>query len=87
MSLLTLIREEAIVANAQKGGEAWKMITECMRSVAKAGDPNIRITVSSQNPEEVQASLMALQLMGFYADFKDEGRREIYVSWMPRHPR
>ena len=84
MSLLTLIREEAIVANVQKGGEAWKMITECMRSVAKAGDPNVRITVSSQNPEEVQASVKALQLMGFYADFQNEGRREIYVSWMPR---
>jgi hypothetical protein len=84
MSLLTLIREEAIVANVQKGNEAWKMITECMRSVAKAGDPNVRITVSSQNPEEVQASVKALQLMGFYADFQNEGRREIYISWMPR---
>ena len=84
MSLLTLSREEAIVANVQKGNEAWKMITECMRSVAKAGDPNVRITVSSQNPEEVQASVKALQLMGFYADFQNEGRREIYVSWMPR---
>jgi hypothetical protein len=84
LSLLTLIREEAIVANVQKGNEAWKMITECMRSVAKAGDPNVRITVSSQNPEEVQASVKALQLMGFYADFQNEGRREIYVSWMPR---
>lgn len=83
MSLLTLIREEAIVANVQKGNEAWKMITECMRFVAKAGDPNVRITVSSQNPEEVQASVKALQLMGFYADFQNEGRREIYVSWMP----
>lgn len=84
MSLLTLIREEAIVANVQKGNETWKMITECMRSVAKAGDPNVRITVSSQNPEEVQASVKALQLMGFYADFQNEGRREIYISWMPR---
>jgi len=84
LSLLTLIREEAIVANVQKGNEAWKMITECMRSVAKAGDPNVRITVSSQNPEEVQASVKALQLMGFYADFQNEGRREIYISWMPR---
>ena len=84
MSLLTLIREEAIVANVQKGNEAWKMITECMRSVAKAGDPNVRITVSSQNPEEVQASVKALQLMGFYADFQNEGHREIYISWMPR---
>ena len=84
MSLLTLIREEAIVANVQKGNETWKMITECMRSVAKAGDPNVRITVSSRNPEEVQASVKALQLMGFYADFQNEGRREIYVSWMPR---
>lgn len=84
MSLLTLIREEAIIANVQKGNETWKMITECMRSVAKAGDPNVRITVSSQNPEEVQASVKALQLMGFYADFQNEGRREIYISWMPR---
>ena len=84
MSLLTLIREEAIVANVQKGNEAWKMITQCMQSVAKVGDHNIRITVSSQNPEEVQASVKALQLMGFYADFQNEGRREIYVSWMPR---
>ncbi|EBX1873674.1 hypothetical protein DRD23_09280 [Salmonella enterica subsp. enterica serovar Enteritidis] len=84
MSLLTLIREEAIIANVQKGGETWKMITECMRSVAKAGDPNVRITVSSQNPEEVQASVKALQLMGFYADFQNEGRREIYISWRPR---
>ena len=84
MSLLTLIREEAIVANVQKGNETWKMITECMRSVAKAGDHNVRITVSSQNPEEVQASVKALQLMGFYADFHNEGRREIYISWMPR---
>ena len=84
MRLLTLIREEAIVANVQKGNEAWKMITECMRSVAKAGDPNVRITVSSQNPEEVQASVKALQLMGFYVDFQNEGRREIYISWMPR---
>lgn len=84
MSLLTLIREEAIIANVQKGNEAWKMITQCMQSVAKAGDPNVRITVSSQNPEEVQASVKALQLMGFYADFQNEGRREIYISWMPR---
>lgn len=84
MSLLTLIREEAIIANVQKGNETWKMITECMRSVAKAGDPNVRITVSSQNPEEVQASVKALQLMGFYADFQNEDRREIYISWMPR---
>lgn len=85
MSLLTLIREEAIVANVQKGNEAWKMITECMRSVAKAGDPNVRITVSdAMDPEEVQASVKALQLMGFYADFQNEGRREIYISWMPR---
>ena len=84
MSLLTLIREEAIIANVQKGNETWKMITECMRSVAKAGDSNVRITVSSQNPEEVQASVKALQLMGFYADFQNEGRREIYISWMPR---
>jgi hypothetical protein len=84
MSLLTLIREEAIIANVQKGNETWKMITECMRSVAKAGDPNVRITVSSQNPEEVQASVKALQLMGFYVDFQNEGRREIYISWMPR---
>lgn len=87
MSLLTLIREEAIIANVQKGNEAWKMITQCMQSVAKVGDHNIRITVSSQNPEEVQASVKALQLMGFYADFQNEGRREIYVSWMPKHPR
>lgn len=83
MSLLTLIREEAIIANVQKGNEAWKMITQCMQSVAKVGDHNIRITVSAQNPEEVQASVKALQLMGFYADFQNEGRREIYVSWMP----
>jgi hypothetical protein len=87
LSLLTLIREEAIIANVQKGNEAWKMITQCMQSVAKVGDHNIRITVSSQNPEEVQASVKALQLMGFYADFQNEGRREIYVSWMPKHPR
>lgn len=87
MSLLTLIREETIIANVQKGNEAWKMITQCMQSVAKVGDHNIRITVSSQNPEEVQASVKALQLMGFYADFQNEGRREIYVSWMPKHPR
>lgn len=83
MSLLTLIREEAIIANVQKGNETWKMITQCMQSVAKVGDHNIRITVSAQNPEEVQASVKALQLMGFYVDFQNEGHREIYVSWMP----
>lgn len=87
MSLLTLIREDAIFANVKKAGEAWKFITACMQSSAKAGDHNIRITVTSQNPEEVKASLKALQIMGFYADFQNEGHREIYISWLPRHPR
>ena len=62
MSLLTLIREEAIVANVQKGNEAWKMITECMRSVAKAGDPNVRITVSdAMDPEALSNMLTNLR--------------------------
>ena len=87
MSLLTLIREETIIANVAVAGEAWKMITECVRSAAKAGDHNTRITVTSQNPEEVKASLKALQMMEFYADFQNEGHREIYVSWQPRHSR
>lgn len=83
MSLLNLIREQAIFANVQKGGEAWKMITACIQSSAKAGDHDVSITVTSQNPEEVKASIEALKLSGFYASFHDEGHRDIHVSWMP----
>lgn len=84
MSLLTLIREQSIFTNVQNGGEAWKFITENIQSAAKAGWSDIKITVSSQNPEEVKASLTALKLQGFYASFEDEGHRSIHVSWMPR---
>lgn len=84
MSLLNIIREEAIVANVEKGNDAWKMITACMQTAAKAGNHDVRITVTSQNPQEVEASIQALKLMGFYASYQDEGHRDVNVSWMPR---
>lgn len=84
MSLLNIIREEAIVTNIQKGNEAWKLITACMQTAAKGGEHQVRITVSSQNPQEVEASIQALKLQGFYASYEDEGHRQVNVSWMPR---
>lgn len=84
MTLLNLIRERSIVTNVQNGNEAWKFITENIHSAAKAGESDVKITVSSQNPEEVKATLVALKLQGFYASFEDEGHRAIHVSWMPR---
>lgn len=87
MSLLTLIREQAIHANVQQAGEAYKYLTEAIQKDAKNGANRGQYSVEQFNHVERTTSVKALQLQGFQADFTDESHRDVFVSWLPRHPR
>jgi hypothetical protein len=87
MSLLTLIREETIVANAAAGGEAYKYVTEQMLIDARSGAHSGKYLVTDFPQTERTGALLALQMQGFNAGFQDESHRVIYVYWQPRHPR
>lgn len=87
MSLLTLIREETIVANVAVAGEAYKYVTEQMLLDARSGAHNARYSVEDYTMIERTNTVRALQMQGFNCDFTDESRRFIYVYWVPRHPR
>lgn len=87
MSLLTLIREETIAANAAAGGEAYKYVTEQMLLDARSGAHSGKYTVTDFPREERVGALAALQMQGFSAGFENESHAVIYVYWCPRHPR
>lgn len=87
MSLLTLIREETIVANVAVAGEAYKYVTEQMLLDARSGAHNARYSVEDYPMIERTNTVLALQMQGFNCGFQDESRRIIYIHWVPRHPR
>lgn len=87
MSLLTLIREHAIVANVAAGGEAYKVVTEGMQKDAISGHSQGEYFVKDYSSEERNGTLNALKLQGFNTHFTDESYGTIWVSWLPKHPR
>lgn len=87
MSLLTLIREHAIVANVAAGGEAYRVVTEAMREDAISGCSQGGYFVKDYPIEERNGTLNALKLQGFNTHFTDESQGTIWVSWLPKHPR
>jgi hypothetical protein len=87
VSLLTLIRENAILANIEKAGDAYKFLTEAIHHDAKSGACYGEYSVADYPQEQRLAALKAIKLQGFNALFKDESNAHIWVSWMPKHPR
>lgn len=87
MSLLTLIREDAILANIKEAGDAYKSLTEAIHHDAKSGAYDGEYSVADYSQEQRLAALKAIKLQGFNAYFKDESHAYIWASWMPKHPR
>lgn len=87
MSLLTLIREEAIATNVQTAGEAYKHITAGMRKDARTGITQGIYRVEEFSAVEANAAVQALKLQGFDAHFNDESRFLVWVSWLPKPTR
>lgn len=87
MSLLTLIREETIAANAATGGEAYKYVTEQILLDARSGAHSGKYTVNDYPREEREGAVKALQMQGFNAGFENEAHMVIYAYWCPRYPR
>lgn len=87
MSLLNIIREEAITINVRDGGEAYKYVTEQMLHDAKSGAHEGHYALTDFVVAEREPTVMALKLQGFNCCFQNESHRDIWVSWLPKHPR
>lgn len=85
MNLLTTVRERSTAVNIRKAGEAWSAIVNSVVTLASEGNSKGYIDVQRLNRSEVDHALEALRIQGFGADWKNDGYREIYVSWIPTH--
>lgn len=84
MTFLEELRMNTQAVNIESAGAIWYSIQGALRSAANAGASSIRLEVTDAPKSEVRAAMSALQLDGFRADWTDEGRRSIEVSWLPR---